>query len=307
MPPTRREFLQTAARALAVTALTDAVRATAARSASPRPFGFSLYGMKALPLTEAIDHCARIGYRQLELSLIPGFPSDPVKFSIESRRAVRDRIRAHGLDLASLLVNLNLAGDETVQAANREIIRRAGEVAHQVGGKTPPVVETVTGGKAAEWDRTKEMLAARLRDWATSAAVADVTLCVKAHAGQIVNSPERLLWLFRQVNHPRLALTYDYSHYQFEGLELEATMRAIIPHTRFVHLKDVVIGEKTPRYLLVGEGKIDYAKYFRVLDELKYRGPLVVEVSSQIHSRPGYDGVKAAEQAFAFLSRLASA
>ena len=128
-------------------------------------------------------------------------------------------------------------------------------------------------------------------------------MCVKAHAGNAVNSPERLLWIFRQVNHPRLALAYDYSHYQAEGLDLESSLRAIIPHTRFIHVKDVALNEKPPRFLMVGEGTIDYAKYFRLLDELNYTGPLIVEVSSQIFNRPGYEPVKTAEQAHAFLSR----
>jgi sugar phosphate isomerase/epimerase len=67
------------------------------------------------------------------------------------------------------------------------------------------------------------------------------------------------------------------------------------------------VGEKNPRYLLVGEsGKIDYARYFRLLDELDYHGPIIVEVSSQIHSKPGYDGVKEAEKAFGFLSKVVS-
>jgi sugar phosphate isomerase/epimerase len=298
----RRQFLQLAVGAATASSLSS-IRAAQAKS-SARPLGFSLYGMKALPLTEAIDQVARIGYRQLEVSLIPGFPAEPAKFSTESRREVRKRIRERGLTIASLLININLAGDDKAQTANLEVIRRAAEVAHDLDPQHPPLVETVMGGKADEWEANKEKFATRLRAWVQTADAGNILLSVKAHAGQAVNSPQRLLWMKQRINHPRLALTYDYSHYQFEGFSLEESARAIVPFAKFIHVKDVVTGEKTPRYLLAGEGSIDYAKYFRLLDELKYTGPIIVEVSSQIHSRAGYDGVKAAEQTYAFLSRV---
>ena len=62
--------------------------------------------------------------------------------------------------------------------------------------------------------------------------------------------------------------------------------------------------EMPAKYLLVGEGKIDYVKYFRLLEELKYRGPILVEVSAQIHRLPGYAPVKTAEKCYAFLSGM---
>jgi inosose dehydratase len=306
MRSTRRHFLRLAAGSVAASTLLSAARGAAAKAAV-RPIGFSLYGMKAIPLLDAIDHCARIGYRQLELSLIPGFAAEPSRFSAASRRAVRERIRSQGLELSSLLININLLGDERAHAANLDVIIRAGELAHQLNDAQPPVVETIMGGKAGEWESTKDQLAARLRAWADAAETSRITLCVKAHAGHAVNSPDRLLWIHCQVNHPRLALTYDYSHFQVEGFDLEQSLRAILPHTRFIHMKDVVPNEKPARFLLVGEGSIDYPRYLRWLEELKYRGPVIVEVSAQIHNRAGYDGVKAAEQGYAVLRRAMQA
>src|SRR3954471_22494703 len=85
--PTRREFLQRTLTAVAATTLGARQVLGAAPRPAPRPFGFSLYGMKAVPLLAAIDHIARIGYQQLELSLIAGFPAEPAKFSAADRRA----------------------------------------------------------------------------------------------------------------------------------------------------------------------------------------------------------------------------
>lgn len=304
MVSSRRTFLRTTAALAGASALGPWVARAAAKT-QPRPFGFGLYGMKAVPILDAIDHVSRIGYRQIELSLLPGYDTEPKVFSAEKRRAAGTRIRERNLDLSSLLISINVSSDGKVQAANLDAIRRAGEVAHDLNAEKTPLVETIVGGKVAEWDANKQLFAQRVRAWAEAADAANVTLCIKAHAGQAVNSAERLLWLYRTVNHPRLALTYDYSHFQFEGIGLEESLREMRPHTRFIHVKDVAVGEKAPRYLLVGEsGQIDYVRYFRLLDELNYQGPIIVEVSSQIHSKPGYDGVKTAEKAYAFLSRV---
>lgn len=304
MHPSRRQFLQasalTAATVLAGPAVTPLVGAEKARK--KRPLGFSLYGMKDLPIPVALDHCKRIGYDNVELCLMPGFPAEPAQFSAASRQEVRARLQATGLELSSLLVHMNLA-DANQQPA-LEIIKRAGEVGQQLVDRNPPLIESVTGGKADAWEAQKEMIAANMRRWAETADAAGVKVAIKAHYGHAINSPDRILWLYRKVNHPRFTLTYDYSHYQAEGFELEPTLRAVIPHTGFIHMKDLVVGEKPAKYLLVGEGKIDYVKYFRLLDELKYRGPILVEVSAQIHRLPGYEPVKTAEKCYAYLSGM---
>lgn len=307
MISSRRSFLYQAAAAVAAVSLPAWAKTPAPGARRPRDFGFSLYGMKSVPLPESLEHLARIGYRQIELALMPGFPADPARFSPASRRDARARIQAHGLTLSSLMVNITLVGDDRAHAASLEVIKAAGELAHQLAGPTPPVIETIMGGKPDTWTATREPMAERLRAWGETARAADITLCVKAHAAHAVNSPDRLQWIVQRAGQPRLALAYDYSHFQFAGLELEATLRALLPQTRFVHLKDVAPNEPSPRFLLPGEGTIDYPRYFRLLDTLNYTGPAIVEVSAQISSRPGYDPVRTAEQCYAVLRRAAEA
>jgi inosose dehydratase len=63
------------------------------------------------------------------------------------------------------------------------------------------------------------------------------------------------------------------------------------------HLKDAEGTPENFRFLLPGEsGKIDYKEYAQVLGEIGYHGTVLAEVSTQISSRPGYDGVAAARQ-----------
>jgi sugar phosphate isomerase/epimerase len=303
MPSTRRQFLRQASVAAIAGGVASAVTPLGAADKSARqrrPLGFSLYGMKSLPVIEALDHCKRIGYDNVELCLMKDFPTELGKFSAAQQKQVRTHLRSTGLDLSSLLVHINLVLPDQKPAL--EVIKGAAEVARTLDDRRPPLIETVTGGKSDEWDATKDRVAAHLRTWAETAGAAGTKIAIKSHYGHVVNSPERILWLYKKVNHPALTLTYDYSHYQAEGFDLEPSLRAVIPHTGFIHMKDLVVGEKPVKYLLVGEGRIDYVKYFKLLDELKYRGPILVEVSAQIHRLPGYQPIPTAEKCYAFLA-----
>lgn len=308
MITTRRQFLHATTAAVATAAVAPGLlRSAPVTKVNPRPLGYSLYGMKALPILEALDQVARIGYRQVEFCLIPGYVTEPGVFSKESRQAVRERLQERGLTASGLMLSINLLGDVKVHAANLDKLKAAGELARQLDEKSPPIIETVMGGKPEAWESTKDELVARLLTWAETAKAAGVTLCVKGHADNAVHTPERCLWILQQANHPSLALNYDYSHFQYAGADLETSLRQLMPYTRYIAMKDVVVGQKPAKFLLVGEGQIDYVKYFQLLDQLKYTGPTMVEVSAQIFGRPGYDAVKTAEKAYAALSAVLSA
>lgn len=296
----RRRFLRELTAAMAVAASVGYVRGKPAQPTRHWPeLGFNLYGMKNVPLPEAIDACAAIGYRQVELALMPGFPSEPAVFSPALRRAVRDRLQATGVKLSALLLNL---GQVEGVPAQQETVLTAGRLAGEFADGGIPLVETIAISPAGRWEHVRDDVAKAVLAWAQAAEKTGVMLCLKAHAGQMVNSPERLLWIYRTVAHPHLALTYDHSHYAAEGIGLEESLDAVLPLARFIVVKDAMPGVLPPRYLLAGEGSTDYPGYFRRLDQAGYRGPLMVEVSAQIHNRTGYDPIDAAKRCFAALS-----
>jgi sugar phosphate isomerase/epimerase len=159
------------------------------------------------------------------------------------------------------------------------------------------------GGRPATWDADRAVMAARLRDWDAIARETGVTVAVKAHVGGAVNSPDRLLWLLREAGAAHLAVAYDPSHFALGGLAPAESWAPLAARTRFVHLKDAAGTPASPRFLLPGEGAMDFRALFRAFVAAGYRGAVVVEVSSQIFNRPGYDPATNLGQAFASSSR----
>jgi inosose dehydratase len=291
---TRRECLA----AIPVLAVASA-RAEAPRASA---IGFSLYGMKSLALTEALKACRSIGYGGVELALMPGYPAEPKLLSADDRKELRARMADLGLALHGLMENLPALGTDAVHTSNLERLKAAAELGHALSPGAPPPVETVLGGKPAEWDKVKDQLAERLGAWAEVGKAAKTVIAVKPHVANALHTLDGAKWLLKQVDSPWLWLAFDYSHFELRGVKLADAVAALVPHAAFVHVKDAKGTAEKFEFLLPGQGKTDYAAYAKLLAKEKYRGPVVVEVSGQISSKAGYDPVAAAKTSYAALA-----
>jgi len=169
----RRQFLSRSLLALAAT------RVCAAEPALS--LGFSLYGMKTLTIDQALQACAEIGYRNVELALNPGFPTEPKLLSKAARTELRRKLDSHRLSVSALMLNMSLAVNDEAHAKNLTALKEASELSHDLYPEAPPLVETVLGGKPAEWEALKDGMAVRLKSWAETAEAAKIVLAIKAH------------------------------------------------------------------------------------------------------------------------------
>src|SRR4051812_30165419 len=106
--------------ALALAAGAALVRA----QARPLQFGFSLYGMKTIPVLDGLGHVARIGYKATELCLRAGWNTEPKLLTKSARAAIRKRIADLGLSLPSVMENIGLGRPDSLPA-NLERLRAA--------------------------------------------------------------------------------------------------------------------------------------------------------------------------------------
>lgn len=281
----------------------DVVSAREPAKANRPSLGFSLYGMKTVPLDVAIRTCAEIGYSHVEFSLNAGYPTEPSIFAAAARRAASMWLRESKLGLPCLMVLMSLTADDKTHAANLDLIATAGQMGRDLVPDQPPVLETVLGGSPAKWLEQRAGMAGRLRDWAMAAEKARTIIALKAHIGSAVNSPDRLLWLLDEVKSPNLQVAYDYSHFELQGIDLAESLKLLLPRTRFIHVKDSQGDAAKFKFVLPGAGRTDYTRYFSLLKELGFTGPICVEVSGHVSSAPNYDPIAAAKQCYAALAK----
>lgn len=295
----RRDFLRAAASA--ATLLTGSFPLSADENASRPSIGFSLYGMKSLPLTDALRVCAEIGYESVEFAVMADWPSAPESLSADQRRDLRQQLRDRNLRLAALMENLPLAAEGNKHRVNLDRLKRAFELSRDLAPEQAPLVETVLGGSPDKWPTLKEAFVERLRDWGAVAVEHKAIVAIKAHVSGALHLPTDAAELIKQVGSPGIQLAFDQSHFQLRDVPMDAAWNAMSSATRFVHVKD---GRGKPgafQFLLPGEGTIDFAALFRLLKSSRYSGPAVVEVSAQLSNKPDYNPIAAARKCWPVL------
>ncbi len=303
----RRQFVQS----LAATSITTSQFCNRAINAAERKdknkrkirLGFSLYGMRKLKTNEALRTCASIGYKSVELVATAGWPCDPKLLTAIERRDLSKQIEDSGLHLSSLMENLHVVVDANKRKQNLDRLKAACDLAHDLAPQDPPLIETVLGGRASQWESLKSQLASGLGEWAKVVEQQKVMLAIKAHVGGALHRPNDAVWLVKEVGSDWVKLNYDFSHFQLYDFDLEKSLNTMLDHTVFIHAKDTKGKAGNFQFLLPGEGNIDYRKYSNILHQRNYSGSVMVEVSGQIHGRPGYDPITAAKTGYQNLAR----
>jgi inosose dehydratase len=198
--------------------------------------------------------------------------------------------------------NLGEPAADAAHRANLDRLRAAAELGHALSPDRPPPIETVLGGRPADWDAVKDRLADRLRAWAEVGRAARTVIAVKPHVAHALHTPAAAAWLVGQVNSPWLRLAFDHSHFALRGVAVADAVRAVAPLAAFAHVKDARGSAEKFEFLLPGEHGTNYTDLVRLLIAAGYRGPVVVEVSSMVFNRPGYDPAAAARTSYANLA-----
>ena len=257
--------------------------------------GFSNYGMKTLAYKEAIPYVGKVGFDSMELCLLPGWPTEPKKLSAADRKEIGTLIADSKLKLTALMENLGPSPMPEVSKGLQDRLEQAFILANELGGKHPPVVQTVLGGGV--WEKVQTLYVDTLGKWTELAAKAKVILAIKPHRSGAMNLPSQAIWLIEQLkNSPWLKMVYDPSHLMFRDLDLVKMLKDSLPHVAHVAIKDAAKRDEKIVFDLAGStNSIDYGALIKVLKEGNYQGDVNCEVSSMVSEKLGYDPLKSAQ------------
>ena len=292
---TRREWLGYTALALgaAASAVPREVWGASSGRRDHCTLSIGTYSLKDMPLDKAFRLVAETGYDGIEIAVQPGFGGEPAQLPRRRRAELRRLLDESKLKLTAFMEQLYPAQDDRQHAADLDRLRRVMELGHDLAPDSPPLVQTVLGG--GTWEGKKTLFRDRLGDWLAVAQEAKVVLAIKPHRGGALSRPEEAIWLIGQLKEPPwLRMVYDYSHYAFRDMPVEATVRMALPYTAHVALKDAVQQGQRVVFALPGEsGTFDYPKLLRLLYDGGYRGDFCCEVSALVSGKRGYEPVAA--------------
>jgi len=253
--------------------------------------GYSTWGMREMPMEEALPAIAKIGYPGVELSVAPGWTTELYTLDGVRRARIRELLAEYGLVLTSIIRNVSMVEQDLEKnAANLQSLRDAIDLAAELAqpGEVP-VMTTHLGGRAEDWEEKRDLAAERLLDLAGYAADRGVVIAVEIHCGSMLNLPERVAWLFEQVDHPSVRLNFDISHMEVMGIGIDESVPMLAPYSVHTHVKDQRGRYPDHEFLTPGEGPFDFVHYLRAMQSAGYEGFITVEVSVMVQRRPDYD------------------
>jgi L-ribulose-5-phosphate 3-epimerase len=264
---TRRDFITTSAAALAAT-----VSPTNAAESKPKlgPICFFTKPLDDRPVEEVIEIIAAAGYSALDISVRSNGLIKPEKVGTDLPRAAELATRA-GLTIPMMVTALGSAKDPFT----KEILKTAAAVGVKTyrtnwfdyEAKTPP------RGQWPAFRAKLESLTELNRELGLCAAYQN-------HAGLRVGAG---LWDLAEILQgldPKLfGSQYDIRHATVEGAESwPLALRQIAPHIRCLAIKDFVWKDRKAESVPLGEGLVDFKKYFALVKELGIGGPITMHV-----------------------------
>jgi len=228
----------------------------------------------ALPLAEAIEATAQIGFSAIELACAP--PHFDLETARTEPQRVAEQIRRNGLHVSALSLFNNFT-EGTIQSDQLE--------AAEVYIRLAPLFQTkilklifgpLASGEATEahWDR----LARALARLAGVAGEVGVRLAFETHMRQLTDTLTGARRLLELAPSHTIGLTVDFSNLAFAGEDLSEAVPALADRMYNTHVKNGTLGEDGAWYFhSLDTGLTDYPEVLKLLRRVDYRGYLTVE------------------------------
>ena len=219
----------------------------------------------------AISGAARSGYDYVEIALL-----DPWKVDTAMTRDLLAEygVRAHASLGLSPTTDVT-STDASIIAKGDELLRKASDVLHELGGTELCGVLYCSLGKypgpASRENRANSVAAMqRLSDYAADKGINVNFEVVNRYETNIMNTGIEGLAFLDEVNRPNTFIHLDTYHMNIEEDGMEKSVIAAGDKLGFVH-----IGESHRGYL--GSGNVDFDTFFAALKKINYQGPITFE------------------------------
>ncbi len=220
---------------------------------------------------KAISGAARAGYDYIEIALL-----DPWKVDVALTRDLLQeyQLRAHASLGLSAATDVS-SSDPAVIAKGDELLRKATDVLHAIGGTELCGVlysslAKYPGPASVENRRNSLQAMQRLADYAADKGININLEVVNRYETNIINTGLEGLAFLDEVDRPNAFLHLDTYHMNIEEDGMEKSVFAAKDRLGYVH-----IGESHRGYL--GTGNVNFDSFFAALKKIGFKGPITFE------------------------------
>ncbi len=261
--------------------------------------GYGTYGMQTENIFAALPRLRDIGYEAVEINAGDDWPTAPHKFNRADRTRLVEQLQDLNFPSPVLMCLLSICTQGDDRSVVLQKLDDACRLANDLNfGNTPAILVSTPGGLRGDWETVQHQLCDTLTAVADQTAKHNVILAVEPHAGQPLDTPDKVAYLMQQTRHPFLKINFDHSHFHVAGIDLQHSVDLCAPYTVSTHIKDGFMAGGQVHYQLPGEGTLDLVAYFKAVDRASMMVPITVEITAQIWRQPGYDPWVAAEKSF---------
>jgi len=244
----------------------------------PLQLAFSSNAYLDVPIEQAIERIASIGYKGIEL--LADVPHAwPAGLLEVQKEAIRQAIARSGLAISNINAFMMNAiadprqpywhpgwtdPDPHYRAIRREHTKRALKLAAEIGAAQ---ISTEPGGELAVGQSRKnatDIFYDEILPCLDVAAKCGVTLMIEPEPGLLIEKFAQYLEFAERVNHPALGLNFDIGHAFCVGEDPAEWVPRMQPHTRHYHFEDIA-SSRVHHHLVPGEGAIDFAGVFQAI------------------------------------------
>ena len=266
--------------------------------------GYSTWGMPTVGIDQAVSLIAELGFEGIEITVLPGWTTAISTLDAAERRRILRLVNEAGLTISAISGHASLLeADAEAHASNVGRLRAAIDLAVEwAQDRRIPYVNTLSGGRTADWEAKHQLFAERLAPVVDYAARRGVVLAMEPHVDGLVDTPARMLEILKLVQSPHLKVNFDISHFDVLGMTTEESVAALVPHSVHTHVKDQRGRYPDYEFLVPGAGDFDYVDYLHAMQRHGYDGFIVAEVSKMAQRKPGYDPIASCELSYRTLA-----
>lgn len=220
-------------------------------------------------LDRALKGVADCGINYIELTAVPGWSEHavPEEMSSEDVKSLRSKIQGFGLSVLSVSGHLDMAEPGIIDNFKVRI-----DFTGDLGAK---YIITSPGNK-----RHLDQFLKNMEILGPYAEEKGVVICLETE-DSIVYDADSVIELMKAIQSPAIKINYDGANLIFfsnRTLNPHEDIARILPYIVYMHIKDVQYENDIWTFPEIGQGLMDYDKFFTVLKNNNYTGPLSIEL-----------------------------